>query len=845
MSAQSVRRWSFSGDTLLIYSGLTRQFSVDTPSEDGLTSTRIPEGELKEELSARGIPWPVHVREVHTALPPELTIAQTAISVGVPQRIDIHFTAGQRTPSAQVEFTIPPEVRFAPERLSVNIIGRGDCPVGSLGNVAGMEVVPNPEGGHLIRLRGVDLRPSNGTDVILSIHEAVVGSPLTVTFLASYTTTEPEILSSPVVETTLRAVNGVTDLRKVSDPDSPELMLDWNHPAGKGSFSLLTSLDEGKTWRKVRKYEMVDGRIHVKLPDRGKWLAFKLKYRNGESNWVWHYPGQMDVTAAGVPSDGSDCTDPLNRLIADVARRGGGTLYFPQGEYGVRTIHLMSHIWLHLGRGSVIKGLLGFDEPELTWFSDRAYRSGLSPTDVGPYRDPENYLTKQDVGHTFFKNAMFFGERIHDVRITGSGRISGNGNLVTSDKVMNNDPGRRADKMFCFKLCRDIEIGGETDERDMWYDPASDAPVYLAETGADHDCGNMLHVDQAGHFALLATGTDGINVHDTCFGTENTKNVRDIYDFMGCSDVRVRNVYSKVGSDDIVKLGSDCSLGFTRKAKGYLIRNIVGDTNCNLFQIGSETSDDIEDVYVDNIYVLGANKAGFSISTNDGAVIRNVSLNSGRTGPLHSRSVMLRTKTPFFISISNRGRSLGTQVKRVQFVENGILRDELLVMNSSIGRIENIHIGHVDIAEVYAGSSYKKARWAPYDGSQESVTPIFAGYSLPILDASGEEIRYDLPDGRTTGYIEGLYLEDIHLTVKGGHPESDGMRVPPELGVGKYNVKDFGTLPAYGLWFRHVKDLHIDDCSVSVEEHDGRRPVILDDVIGTDINQLIIYPTKN
>ena len=42
-----------------------------------------------------------------------------------------------------------------------------------------------------------------------------------------------------------------------------------------------------------------------------------------------------------------------------------------------------------------------------------------------------------------------------------------------------------------------------------------------------------------------------------------------------------------------------------------MVRNIVGDTNCNLFQIGSETADDIQDLYVDNIYVLGANKSRF------------------------------------------------------------------------------------------------------------------------------------------------------------------------------------------------------------------------------------------
>lgn len=35
---------------------------------------------------------------------------------------------------------------------------------------------------------------------------------------------------------------------------------------------------------------------------------------------------------------------------------------------------------------------------------------------------------------------MFFGERIDNVKIVGTGRITGNGNLVTSDKVMNNAP---------------------------------------------------------------------------------------------------------------------------------------------------------------------------------------------------------------------------------------------------------------------------------------------------------------------------------------------------------------------------------------------------------------------
>lgn len=77
---------------------------------------------------------------------------------------------------------------------------------------------------------------------------------------------------------------------------------------------------------------------------------------------------------------------------------------------------------------------------------------------------------------------MFFGERIENVKIIGSGRITGNGNIVTSDKVMNNTPEKRCDKMFTFKLCKDIEIGGFETGRELWYDEEKDAPYYFNDT---------------------------------------------------------------------------------------------------------------------------------------------------------------------------------------------------------------------------------------------------------------------------------------------------------------------------------------------------------------------------
>ncbi|HWJ28727.1 MAG TPA: hypothetical protein VNS32_19440, partial [Flavisolibacter sp.] len=300
------------------------------------------------------------------------------------------------------------------------------------------------------------------------------------------------------------------------------------------------------------------------------------------------------------------------------------------------------------------------------------------------------------------------------------------------------------------------------------------------------------------------------------------------------------NIYCKISSDDIVKPGSDCSLGFTRPAKKFRVRNIIGDTNCNLFQIGSETADDIMDACVDNIYVLGANKAGFSISTNDGAHVKDIHLNCGHTGKLHSRSKMLRTTTPFFISISNRGRILGANVSRFKFDENGVQHDELLVTNVNIGEVENIILNGVDVTEVYSGSSFGDAqnRWKPYDGKQKKATPIVAGYALPDPSVVEGGLNFKLPNGKYTSYVRNIEFNDINVLVKGGNPITDTAAAPPELGVGQYNVTNLKVQPSYGLWVRHVQGLTVKNSSFNYEQTDNRYALFLDDVAGANIQNV-------
>jgi polygalacturonase len=900
-------------DSLIVITGSTYSFTVDTPEDQGLRSTgttvkdllaqivskdgshqtyhiinrsRIPKTEGYIESSDQLVvtlkngsvkTYKLGVRSM--ALSGKLQLEQNAITINTKRDLTLYFTAGQRSPDATVHIYIPDEIEVTPENTTVNVIGRGDVtlkdlPTQSIGRVGskypyssvGNFSISKTNRLSTLTFTGLDLRPANGADLKIVIKNVLIKKTGSFALRATYTISKPETLSSAGVGTeitTLFAVRAISDFRrelnkdlmyKESSDTYTKVQFHWTGAINHSGVELQHSLDEGKTWNSLsNKIDVENSKVTVSDLKPDKLHMFRLYIKSGEnkghSNIVKFYAGKLDVKTYGVTGeDGHDDTDEINEAINFLNEIGGGTLLFSDGVYNVRTVHLKSNVYLFVSKGATIKALKGADAPESTWFSDKKYRSGLSPTDTGPYADPENYLTKQDVGHHYFRNTMFFGERLDNVKIVGNGLITGNGNLVTGDKVMNNAPDNRADKMFTFKLCSNIEIGGIARQQDLWYDSAKDEPYYINDDGTkDFNTSNMLNIDRGGHFVLLATGTDTINVHNTYFAKHHQYNARDIYDFMECNNVTVTNIYSKVSSDDIVKPGSDCSLGFTRPARNYKVRNIIGDTNCNLFQIGSETADDIMDVHVDNVYVLGANKAGFSISTNDGGHIKDIHLNCGHTGPLHSRSKMYRSFTPFFISISNRGRVIGAEVGKYTFSDNGETHNELLVKNVNIGTVENILLNSVDVYEVYAGSSFgeKSARWKPYDGSQRRTTPIVAGYSLPDYDSVERGLDFTLPNGKHTGYVTNIEFKDVHVLVKGGNEATDTTMLAPELGVGQYNASNLKVLPSYGLWARHVKNLTVANCSFNFEALDHRYPIFLDDVLDSKFSSVKAVRSRN
>ena len=502
-------------ETIRVVAGRTYSFTVDTLEDKGLVATMpdvkallaqvvsrdgtkrhcrildrdglektagvLVAGDQLAVIGADGKTTATYALQLEpAALTGQLRLERDTITVNTAGGVTLYFAAGQRSPDATVQIILPAGITVTPDNTTVNVIGRGDVklrdlPTQSIGRVGSaysyskvgeVAIASASDGGTILTFKHLDLRPANGADLKLVIGGVNLSRVGAYAFRAIYTTAQPEVLTSAECGSTLTAVATISDFARVVDRsrryrESPAtyttVEFKWSQ-ADTATAQLLHSLDEGKTWsRTVATIDSAKGTARVSGLEPDRLHLFRLQVDAGKnqglSNIASFYSGKRDIKSFGIIGDGqADDTDKINTAIAHLAELGGGTLRFSDGTYRVRTVHLQSNVWLYLDRGATIVALKGGDAPEPTWFSDRQYRSGLSPTDAGPYENPENWLTKQDVGHHYFRNSMFFGERLDNVKIIGAGRITGDGNLVTGDNVMKNAPDNRSDTMFTLKL---------------------------------------------------------------------------------------------------------------------------------------------------------------------------------------------------------------------------------------------------------------------------------------------------------------------------------------------------------------------------------------------------------
>jgi polygalacturonase len=245
----------------------------------------------------------------------------------------------------------------------------------------------------------------------------------------------------------------------------------------------------------------------------------EVKYRN--TNRIFYNVRDFGAKGDSTAFD----TEPINMAIEAAASSGGGTVYFPAGEYLSFTIRLKSNITLFLDNGAYLiaadpnQGKGGYDAPE-----------------------PNEFSMYQDFGHSHWHNSLIVGENIENIAITGNGWIIGTG-LTREGRQT---PGL-ANKAIALKLCRNVTL-------------------------------KDFSVLRGGHFCLLATGVDNMTIDNIKLDTN-----RDGFDVDCCRHVHISNCSVNSPFDDAIVLKSSYGLGFARITEDVTI------TNCSVsgFDIGS------------------------------------------------------------------------------------------------------------------------------------------------------------------------------------------------------------------------------------------------------------------
>ena len=298
-----------------------------------------------------------------------------------------------------------------------------------------------------------------------------------------------------------------------------------------------------------------------------------------------------DFGATGKKSD--DARAAIQRAIDACAAAGGGMVYLPPGEYTSGTIHMRSHVRLHLEAGATL-----FASP-----------------------DPKAY----DYGQIPSKAALIYGEDLENISIEGRGIVDGqaeyewrpdNFERGFSHKLMMEKLGKPLMRSFpkdfpqrevfphlvWLGKCKDVHISGLTFLR---------SPSW---TMALYACERMV-MDGLYIYTSLreAVWADGI-------------------DMDGCKDIRIANCRIETGDDCIIFISTD-SWGPARLCENITVTNCVLSSASAAVKFSEGNKLGIRHIAIDNCVITDTNR-GFVFTITTGGYITDVVI-SNLTIDLH------------------------------------------------------------------------------------------------------------------------------------------------------------------------------------------------------------------
>lgn len=255
----------------------------------------------------------------------------------------------------------------------------------------------------------------------------------------------------------------------------------------------------------------------------------------------------------------------------------------------------------------------------------------------------------------------------------------------------------------------------------------------------------------------------------------------DMIDIDGCRNVVMSDCIGDT-DDDALTLKSTSG----RITENVTITNCVLSSHCNAIKMGTESTGGFRNITISNIVVKPSDSptkiyghhaglSGITLGIVDGGILEGVTISNIRIdGP----------QVPIYMRLGNRGRKYHDNASQPGV---GIFKD-------------------VNISDVIATNIKSNI------GS--SITGI-PGY-----------------------YVENISLNNIKIEYPGGGTKEDAEKILEELEDHYPESTKWGTLPAYGFYVRHAKNITFNNVELTYKDKDVRPAVVFDDVRNINLYNL-------